>query len=538
MDAYSVKSRGGMQRAGAWRSALLGGLLAAWSLGATAQDDPTFTIRGFEVSGAETLPAAEIERTLAAFVGPDGSFDRIRQAMEALERRLGDAGFGSARVLLPEQEVEDGRIRLRIILAVVGRIDLEGAKYHGPENIRNSVPGLAAGKVPEMNAIGASLRVANENPSKQTSLVFRQSERSGEIDALLRVADEEPLRTALSLDNTGTEATGKYRLGLIVQHSNLFDADHALSGQIVTSPGHERDVLIASVGYRIPLYASGNSLDLAWGYSNVDSGQLVTAGGSFGIAGSGQTASIRFNQYLPRLGDWEQKLSYGLDWRAYSNEVLPLGGGTNLVPDLTVRPLSLTYATGFREERLEASLNLSYVRNLAGGSDGTTADFNRPGGRAGASANYDLWRYAASFSYRMTSGWQLRLSGNGQWTSHLLVSGEQFGIGGTDSVRGFAERAIANDRGYRAGIELWTPRLAADAWTAQLLGFADWGAVRRNQPLPGEAAGEAVASAGLGLRLGFGQRLSARIDAAHVLQGDGATHRGAHRLHGYLLWIF
>ena len=45
---------------------------------------------------------------------------------------------------------------------------------------------------------------------------------------------------------------------------------------------------------------------------------------------------------LPRWGEIEHKVSLGLDYRAFENEVL--FQGQNLTPDITIHPLSLTYS--------------------------------------------------------------------------------------------------------------------------------------------------------------------------------------------------
>ena len=50
------------------------------------------------------------------------------------------------------------------------------------------------------------------------------------------VADQRPYRFSLSLDNTGTPQTGNYRVGAGFQYANLFNRDHVLNVQYVTSP--------------------------------------------------------------------------------------------------------------------------------------------------------------------------------------------------------------------------------------------------------------------------------------------------------------
>lgn len=510
-----------------------------------AQTDPQaarFSIQGYEVTGNSLLPETVVQDTVSPFTGPHSSFETIQNALKALESRYVEAGYGTVRVFLPEQEVEAGRIKLTVIEAKVGSIKVEGNKHFGEDNIRASVPTLVEGGVPQMDDISASLRVANESGSKQTSLVFRPSPQDNQVDAVLRVADEDPLKLGLSLDNTGSKPTGVYRLGLLAQHSNLFGLDHIGSVQVVTSPGHYSDVRIFGMGYRIPLYRLGGSIDLAYGYSNVNSGTLNTAGGDFGISGSGYIFSAKYNFYLPRWSLWEQKLAVGLDYRAFQNKIVPVGGGGSIVPDATVHPISATYSGLLRDELLELTGYITYAHNIPGGSDGTADDFNRPGGRLGAKGWYDHWRYGITFGYFLPQQWTLRANFSGQYTNDLLISGEMFGIGGHDSVRGFLEREIANDRGHRGSIELYTPdfgkSLGSSALRAQALVFYDAGQVIRNRPLAGEQRSESIASAGLGLRLSYARNLNFKLDYGVVTQAGGTRKAGDGRLHGSLMWLF
>ena len=64
-----------------------------------------------------------------------------------------------------------------------------------------------------MGGIAESLRVANENPAKQTIALLRGGAEEGTVDAVVRVTDENPVKYSLTLDNSGTAETGLFRLG-------------------------------------------------------------------------------------------------------------------------------------------------------------------------------------------------------------------------------------------------------------------------------------------------------------------------------------
>lgn len=53
--------------------------------------------------------------------------------------------------------------------------------------------------------------------------------------------------------------------------------------------------------------------------------------------------------------------------------------------------------------------------------------------------------------------WTLSLHGEAQWASEPLISNEQFGAGGVNSVRGYHEGEVFGDKGWRVNTELKTP---------------------------------------------------------------------------------
>ena len=519
-------------------------LAGAASAPAQAQEAPTFPIRGYQIEGNSLLPPNTVSLTVMPFTGPKSSFETIQLALEALQKAYLKAGYGSVKIEVPEQDVQDGVVKLLVVEARLERVVVEGAKHHDDANILRSLPALRQGEVVNIDELQRNLNLANESFAKNTAVTFRQSESTGQTDALVRVVDDRPLRFITSLDNSGNRSTGRYRLGVSLLHANLFDRDHTLSAQALTSPTHPGKVAILGVGYRVPLYELGDSVDVTLGYSNVDSGRIDL----FSVSGNGLILGARYNRQLTTVGGWEHKLAFGLDRRNYGNTVLPAAGGPSLVPSLRVTPLSLGYSGSLRSARRDVAASVTLTRNLPLGSRGDTAAFNQPGARAGADASFTTLKATANLTERLTPDWSFRAAAAAQFTQDLLISAEQFGAGGADSVRGFAEREVAADKGVRTGFELWGPdvgmRTGVSGLRLQPIAFLDAAWVKFNLA-PGTIVSQSISSLGLGLRGSWERSASFRLDYGYVLKGaqntagaNTATQRGTWRLHGTALWFF
>ena len=483
---------------------------------------PRFAINRFEVDGNTLLKPGEIEAAVSGYTGSGRDFSDIQRALEVLEEVYRNRGYGVVQVLLPEQDITKGVVRLRVIEPKIGKITVEGNRFYDEANVRRSLPALNAGVTPNSRTIAQNLQLLAENPSKQTTLLLRAGASDREVDAAIKVTDERPYKFIFTADNSGSVETGRFRTGFAVQHSNLFNRDHVGTFQYVTSPENPNKVTIFGAGYRIPLYSASSSIDLFGGYSDVSSGTLA---GLFNVSGSGTILGARYNFHLPKFGEYEQRIAAGLDYRAFKNNVTLIGVGGGLVPDITIHPVSVTYNGLWRLSSSEIGINASYSRNLFhGGNDGADSDFKAS--RAGSTADYQIWRFGANYTRVLPREWQFRAVLTGQYSDDALVSGEQFGYGGPDSVRGFSVREVANDKGYSAQVEVYTPDIGAQLkWKdvkLRLLGFYDMGATGRNSLQPGDLSkGAGGASVGFGARLGYGKHLSLRVDWANVIDSAG-----------------
>jgi hemolysin activation/secretion protein len=358
-----------------------------------------------------------------------------------------------------------------------------------------------------------------------------------DINAVVSVTDELPLKMGLTLDNTGTPQTGRNRIGFSYQHGNLFNRDQILTLQYQTSPEKLKDVNVYALAYRLPLYAWGDVIDIYATKSDVNAGLVAAGPFNLAITGKGTSLGAKYTRKLKRRGDYDHELVFGLDEKIFKNSISATG--VELGTDVAVRPLTATYTGRLVQEGRELSVNLGLTHNLGAGSNGDQAAITKS--RLGASREYSVLRGGLTFSQALANDWQWRFVTNAQWAEKPLIPGEQFGVGGAASVRGFLEREIANDKGVQSNLELYSPELCAKSFPGQqcrVVGFYDFGALYRNQPQLNEDAREHVASAGLGLRWTLSKDLAVQADYANILNGTTARPSGHWRFHGRVGWFF
>jgi hemolysin activation/secretion protein len=500
---------------------------------ATPPDDgvPHFDITRFDVDGNTLLPQQTVAALLQPFTGSQRDFSDVQRALEALEAAYRARGFSVVQVTLPEQELNGGVVHLQVAEARLGKLRVEGNQSFSGQNIRNSLPGLREGQTPNTAQISSSLKLANENPAKKATLQLQNGEQGDEIDAVVKVHDDKPWRIGASLDNSGNSSTGDTRLTVQYLNANVADRDQVLSLQYTTTVEKPNQVSVYGAGYHIPLYALGDSVDLFASYSDVDAGAVTAGIFNLQVSGKGTVAGARYNHNLRRVGDYESRLVYGFDYKAYQNNVtlqsIQLGN------NITVHPVSIAYGGTWTLPNASTDFNVVLLHNIVGGDRGGSADFNRV--RSGASAGYSILRVNAGYSRALPKDWQLRFAISGQYSNDMLVPGEQFGTGGAASVRGFDEREIANDRGASASAEIYTPNLcgAVGSLAAQCraLAFYDTAHVARNHPLPGELAQASIGSVGLGFRMAAGNNWTLQLDAARVIDSGLTRTAGDSRVH-------
>lgn len=507
-----------------------------------AAASPKLQVQSFQVSGNTLLPAEQIDTVLARYTG-ERSLDELQQAAQAVQSLYREAGFGAVVAFLPEQTPSGGRVAITVVEGKLAKVTVTGQKHFDEANIRASLPSLVEGQTPRVREIDAQIQLANENPAKDIEVLLQPGARAGEVEARIQVSELPTTRFIVGLDDTGSEEPGRLRANLGVQHSAGLGRDHVLTAQWQFAPEAFDRVTVLSANYRIPLYAHGMAIDAYAAYSDVDGGTTATAAGALQFAGKGRIAGVRVSKYLPRLGEIDQRLVIGLDHRDYINNCaiagLPAGACGSAGESVSVQPLGIDYTLqqGGPNPWL-ATLGLQHNLQVGGGhADDARFDAVRPG----AQPRYTLLRLAVSGAYTLPGQWRLQGRLSGQFSDDALVPGEQFGLGGASSVRGYEERELTGDNGASASIELWSPAipLASDVGSLHFVAFGDAGWLGNRQGLPcrNNADECRLGSVGVGMRFGAGA-LHARLDVAQALRSALFTRRDDRRVHFSVSYSF
>lgn len=480
-----------------------------WSLAQPAE--PTLDIQRYVVEGDSPLSTEEARVLLVPYVGPGRKLSDIEMAASALERAMRERGFAFHRMFVPVQKSTAGEIRLQVIGIKLGKVEVIGNEKFTTDNIRRSLTNLREGEVPEVRTLGRDVTASNANPAKQVTVTFKESAEPGKVDAQVKVKDSPTMvffagLTANQSLSDHAPAQNTHRVNVGFQHANLFDLDHVATVSYTTDPGGVSDVGLFGAFYQVPIYGTGMNISAYYTYSDVKSGQVQQGAGVFDVSGSGRFMGMRLTRALTRIDALQQTVSIALDDRLFKNTTT--FNGVVIQPDVGSRVVSLQYA--WRNEHAWGDLagGLEYVANVGGGSDNTPAQHAANGGIK----NWDAWRFNLEAGM-LSGGWQYTGRIKGQYADQPLITGEQFGLGGANSVRGFADRVVSGDYGHQWTLEAMGPTFAE--MQLRPVVFVDGGRVHTRAT----GASESLLSAGVGLRLIY-QNLQLAVDAAQVIESN------------------
>lgn len=495
-----------------------------------------FEVKQFVVEGDNPLKGSQTEKILKPFLGQHEGLERLQQASQTLQQNLRDEGYAYYLVNLPPQKLESSSVTLEVRSFKIVQLTFEGLDNFTEQNVRRSMPNLRIGNSPNLRQLSRSLAEANRHPSKHLQVVLAAQPETGGIEVRIAAVDQKPSTIFSWLDNSGTERTGRYRVGIGFQHTNLFDRDHTISVTGTAAPDQIAEVNQVGVQYRIPIYRLGGDVEFIAANSTV--GSATFEGETFEVSGAGKVLGVRLRKGLPKLGQYRHDLVLSWFDKHFENETRFVGT-TFRDTTVTSRPVGLEYRAALQGKRLNSNWYIGHYANISD-SGSHNADENYDSVRLGARSDWSSTRIGGAIGYAI-GDWSLRGKIDGQTSSQALIPGEQFTFGGMRSIRGFGESEFAEDRGVQASIELWTPQWGLGP---QFLGFVDYGYGRGvDSAEDATQTNLEIGSFGVGVRWAWQQRLRTRLDYGYVFEApeainDDATEKGDSKIHASFIYLF
>lgn len=285
-----------------------------------------------------------------------------------------------------------------------------------------------------------------------------------------------------------------------------------------------------------------------------------------------QDIGFQLSKPLPEMSGIRSALSGGLDFKVYSvnsyetnvfsqSATSPGGSGNppntnaesviiplaNTVSRVEYLPISLSYNASFQDVFGPATAGLSLSANLW--YSGYSINYQNPEiptnetittyqGLAAftntihstqSSGHWVILRPSFSQQIEFYTNWITTFRLDGQWASEPLLSIEQFGAGGINSVRGYHEGEVFGDEGWHVGLEQQTaPLIVGDLYGGAPLAvrgsvYMDYARVYLINSLPGTQASTPLFGAGFGINASVGPVWQAQLLCSWPLLNAGTV---------------
>ena len=481
-------------------------------------------IDAYDVDGNTKLDQETVEAAVYPFLGPQRTRTDVEDARAALERAYQERGFQTVVVEIPPQNVTDGIVKLHVVEAPIGRLRVVGSHYYLPSAIKDQVPALAEGQVPNLQEAQQQINDLNHLADRRVTPTLKPGIVPGTIDADLHVSDSLPLHASAEINNDHSANTDPLRAVATVHYDNLWQMGQSFAFTFLRAPQNVHSGQVFSGSYLAPIMGSPWNI-LTYGYqSNSD---VNTLGGT-NVLGNGYTVGLRGVLQLPSFDDYTQSFNFGADFKHFLESVTLGTGGSLATIDYV--PVTAAYNLQRVAKDSETDVAATVVAGVRGiGSTPASFDNNR----AFATGSFTHLSLDVSRTQNFGDDIVGYVHLTGQIADQPLLSSEQFAAGGLTSVRGYLQSEAIGDDGFVESAELRSPSIArytssildmssiVDDW--RLFGFFDMAKVWTIGVLPGQTGAFTLESFGAGMRVQALGHFSGNVDVALPLISGSAT---------------
>ena len=497
---------------------------ASGSAAPAAPAETRFDVHEYRVLGNTVLANRDIESVLYPLLGDQKTLADVEVARAALEKAFHDRGFSTVFVDIPEQDVSEKIVRLKVTEGRLHEVHIVGARYFSERKILAAVPAATVGAVPNLPVLQQQLSTLNYQTADRAVVpVLKAGPSPGTVDLALSVDDHLPLHGSLELNNQNTPGTKELRAAASLSYTNLFAEFDSIAVQYQVAPQNTGEVNVVAANYAWGPFESG----LRPSVSFINSNSNVETVGTLGVIGKGQIYGTRFSFPLTNAPGMPQSLTLGADYKHF-RETIGLPSSAALVTPISYVNLSAAYAGNWVSDPVQGALSTAANFGPRGAPNDTDSFANK---RFKGHPNYFYIKLDGSLYFHLPKAFLFSVRADGQFAVEPLITNENYSISGADGVRGYLEAESLSDSGIKGSIQLQSPPFV---WRKISFGdvfvFYDAGHAMVIDPLQGEAGSTTLRSWGAGLHLLPGKWINGSLTWADPLVDGPNTRHGDSRV--------
>ncbi|MEM5436546.1 ShlB/FhaC/HecB family hemolysin secretion/activation protein [Paraburkholderia diazotrophica] len=275
-------------------------------------ESPCFRIDTFALDVPATLPDPVRKRGASALPLDPFAFARewldhykgqcigktgLDTLTKGLQQTVLSHGYVTTRVLLPEQDLSTGTLKLALVPGIVRHLRFADPDTRG--TWKSAFP-ARDGDLLNLRDLEQGLEQMKRVASQDVDMKIEPTESPGESDVVVSVKRAKPWSFVASVDNSGTKATGKW------QGNISFGIDNPLGLNDVLALGANQDL---SFGNKtLGSHGFNGSYSVPWGYwtatlsgnTNTYYQNIAGVNQTFVSSGNVQTAALRLARVLSR----------------------------------------------------------------------------------------------------------------------------------------------------------------------------------------------------------------------------------------------
>ncbi len=495
---------------------------------------PKFLLSDITVDGNTVLDAAKIEAVIASHRGTLVSISDLDDIRRALTRLYIEAGYINSGVVIPNQDVASGVVRMHAIEGRITDIAVAGANWFNPDYFETRLAQALNSPFNIRDAETEQQILLQDPLVGRLNIELLPGAAPGAAHMKADVTEGPQYSVGLQIANDQSPTVGEVRGQIQASLANLYGYGDVLSAQYGRSDGLND----GSVSYSIPL----DSHDTRVTFRYDRNGTLVVdpALSPLNVTSDYTSLSLGVSRPVWRTPSQNLTLGLSLDWRRAQSFLLdtpfPFVAGAD--PNGRTNVTALRFTQSWLDRDADHALALRSTMSFGLHLLDSTVEQPIPG-VASASSEFFSWLGQAQYVHRVFDDWEAVLRSDLQLSNSPLFPIEQFALGGIDTVRGYRQYLTVTDDAFFASGELRIPvaRLKVpnlsggdDAGQIQLAPFYDYGRgwnVGRPTPNPQD-----ISSLGIGVRWLIGPGTTAELYNGHALRhvpvGTALQDRGIH----------